>query len=411
MHDNGAVSFASGVDANFDGNVDLAEADVCDTCHSVGGTFDGVEDPVIGAKANWADGVYDGDVLKTGKQNWCLGCHDDVPAVVHDIAAPALAGDNDTWGYNIAGHGRDQVWCTDCHDPALPHQDGVARSFSLRFPLSPAEGPKSPEERELDRDAYNNGYRLRSINSGRALAVPRDLGDYAVEDFALCFSCHDELKMLGVPENYGLWYARNVPVHLQLPAGVAQTNYRNEYEWGYAWGWDGGKPANIHWNHMGLTGLDSLRWDIDHDDTFDDSRISCVTCHNPHGVRGFDGIPTVARTMADIGLDFGVYNDGIADREYGYIGSGEFRMPGGDLHCNACHSLIGSGNDPPFPNVYPRYYRDWLDVSGDEPLAGSNGDTQSEDPLSQFKEIQPTNSGPAKEPAAVKRNKAQGGRR
>jgi len=31
---------------------------VCDPCHSPGGPYDGVNDPVIGAKANWEDGVY-----------------------------------------------------------------------------------------------------------------------------------------------------------------------------------------------------------------------------------------------------------------------------------------------------------------------------------------------------------------
>ncbi len=362
-HDNGVVSFASGVDANLDGNIDLAEADVCNTCHSDGGPFDGVNDPVIGAKANWADGVYDGDVLNPDRQDWCLGCHDTPPALVNEVEAPQLAGDNRTWGYNVAGHGQNQIVCTECHDPALSHTDGVARTFRERCkhsPLPPTDEDEFAEERELAKEAYNSGYRLRRINGGRALEVPRDSVGYTADDFRLCFSCHDEIKILGVPDNYGFLLAVP-PSHLQLPEGVAQTNFRNEYKWGYGWLWYGGKPANIHWN---LTGLGSSNWDIDHNDTTQDSRNSCVTCHNPHGARLANEEPTAARTMVDLAISFGVYNDGTVDREYGYIDSGGYVEPGGDLHCAACHSFFGPGQALPVPGSHTRYYREWLDLHG-----------------------------------------------
>lgn len=49
---------------------------VCANCHNSTGTYDAVNDPVIGAKTNWAEGVYDADkILLPGKENWCLGCH------------------------------------------------------------------------------------------------------------------------------------------------------------------------------------------------------------------------------------------------------------------------------------------------------------------------------------------------
>jgi hypothetical protein len=41
------------------GDTALADTTVCDNCHSPGGDFDGVNDPVFGAKANWESGVYD----------------------------------------------------------------------------------------------------------------------------------------------------------------------------------------------------------------------------------------------------------------------------------------------------------------------------------------------------------------
>jgi hypothetical protein len=381
-HENEAVSFASGTDANLDGNIDLAETDVCDTCHSPSGPFDGVNDSVIGAKANWMDSVYEGDALRPDRSDWCLGCHDTPGAIVNGITAPLVAGDNILWGYAVNGHGRDDILCTDCHDPRLSHTDGVAKTFSLRFPLSPGGTPRPPEdpERELDREGYNNGYRLRRIDGGQALAVPRDAGDYTADDFRLCFSCHDEIKILGMPANYGSLSAP--PAHLQLPEGVAQTNYRNEYEWGFGWIYYAGKPANVHWNHTAVSNAD---WDIDHDNAMRDSRHSCVTCHNPHDVRNANGESTPARTMADLAISFGLYNDDAVDREYGYIGSGNYREPGGDLHCQSCHVWFGPGNDPPITGLHTRYYREWLDVKEVGLDDGSRGSESTTTPLGRAK--------------------------
>ncbi|NIN34170.1 MAG: hypothetical protein GTO60_03315, partial [Gammaproteobacteria bacterium] len=53
-HDTGNFPyFKSGADGNGDGKYDLSETDVCDSCHSPGGTYDGVDDASIGAKNNW----------------------------------------------------------------------------------------------------------------------------------------------------------------------------------------------------------------------------------------------------------------------------------------------------------------------------------------------------------------------
>ncbi|MDY6987285.1 MAG: hypothetical protein SWQ30_04435 [Thermodesulfobacteriota bacterium] len=69
----------------------LADTVVCDPCHSPGGAFDGVNDPVIGAKANWGEGVYeaDGITLKPDKEKWCAGCHDNEPAYSRREGAPS----------------------------------------------------------------------------------------------------------------------------------------------------------------------------------------------------------------------------------------------------------------------------------------------------------------------------------
>ncbi|MGA1875210.1 MAG: discoidin domain-containing protein, partial [bacterium] len=75
----------------------------CIPCHSPAGIYDGLEDPNIGAKYNWGDGafslIYDPNGnIKTGKEKWCLGCHDDGTCVMQGVTAPNIAGSTMT-GY------------------------------------------------------------------------------------------------------------------------------------------------------------------------------------------------------------------------------------------------------------------------------------------------------------------------
>ncbi len=131
--------FKSGSDGNSDGRFDLAETDVCDNCHSAGGAFDGINDPAYGVKANWQGGIYNADgSLQTGKEFWCVSCHDSEPANSKadgsGVAAPDKAGDNSSYGYYATGHGVTTGYnatlhgqngpgyqCTVCHDSTLPH--------------------------------------------------------------------------------------------------------------------------------------------------------------------------------------------------------------------------------------------------------------------------------------------------
>ena len=67
--------FKTGTDGNGDGIIELSETDVCDACHSGGGTYDGLDDPVIGAKEIWSDGAYaatDDSTLQPGKEKWSI---------------------------------------------------------------------------------------------------------------------------------------------------------------------------------------------------------------------------------------------------------------------------------------------------------------------------------------------------
>ena len=111
----------------------LATTTACDVCHSPGGTFPGqsrLDDPAVGAKYNWVDGVYeaDGKTIRSGKEKWCATCHDNEPAlsnpsvtteaiVVDNPEAvfvgnwPLYSGNPDKYGadlrYNAAGSGDD----------------------------------------------------------------------------------------------------------------------------------------------------------------------------------------------------------------------------------------------------------------------------------------------------------------
>jgi len=116
-----------------DGNY-LSGTNVCDTCHSPGGGFNGIDSigGSIGAKDNWETGVYQSNgALALGKEKWCAGCHDNVPSVVKTKIATDIVGNNSTYGYYLDTHGngiygvsRKNVTypkgeCAHCHDVSV----------------------------------------------------------------------------------------------------------------------------------------------------------------------------------------------------------------------------------------------------------------------------------------------------
>jgi galactitol-specific phosphotransferase system IIB component len=263
--------FKSGIDSDGDGKYNLSETDVCDNCHSPGGTYDGVNDPVIGAKNNWRDGVYEGAGLKLGKEKWCAGCHDEVPSIIQGVSAPNVIGDEDAltdygigYGFYKTGHGLSSranypatgargagVECLDCHDSEMQHIDGIARTYE-------------PDTDYLSYDPvsanYQNGYRLMDVNTGYDNKYPMHIprtgnlfphGFRANWEFALCFICHnpDDLLVGDI------------------------TNFREG-------------ANNLHDLHTdgrnGPWGAETPQYDSDFDGTAD-SRISCPACHNVHG--------------------------------------------------------------------------------------------------------------------------------
>lgn len=215
---------------------DLSETDVCNNCHSPDGDYNGVDSQdSVGAKDNWAEGVYDGAALKANKEKWCVGCHDDEPATSQQGGggpkAPNIAGDDDdtpTYGFYVSGHGRPpsatRKECLDCHDATVDHIDDDARTYAAAS------------------DNYVDGYRLND-----SMIIPRD-GEASGVSFDLCASCH--------------LYADLIDKDI--------TNFE-----------DGGGAQIHHEWHIGWFNA-VICWDSDWDGAAD-SAMNCTACHNVHG--------------------------------------------------------------------------------------------------------------------------------
>ncbi len=243
----------------------LAQTDICNDCHSPGGTYDGVNDTNLGAKNNWTNGVYTGNELKAGREKWCATCHDESPAVISAVTASNVVGNESAaytygmgWGYFKTGHGLPSAStyassggrvygadkeCDVCHDFSTAHIDGNARTYAAAS------------------NNYQAGYRLKSIDGKKPLNIPRPTGNIPLvaDDFRLCFSCHDANKYL-----------------LQSPSLVT-TSFRDDI--GDAPSSGDTPPINAHNHHLDNMGS---RFDSDWNGSYD-SQISCVVCHNVHG--------------------------------------------------------------------------------------------------------------------------------
>ncbi|MCP4251157.1 MAG: hypothetical protein GY778_29315 [bacterium] len=266
-HNNGSASFATGVDADGNGDIDLSETDVCDACHSPDGSFDGSAE----GKTNW----------DASTSVSCEGCHDTGSSTIQGVSAPPVAGDNSTWGYYATGHGRTgMVECTACHDPSSPHFDGVASTYSFD---SSYYGPTQSGV------AYAAGFRLKDVNGEVPLMIPANYNitfgyDSALmrdTAFRLCFECHDGSKLLDDTPGDGI--DSNFKASLPNPP-------RN-----YSYAWGSGADVNEHVAHiMNYIGpFADSDWDTDTTGSGGsdghDTLIACSSCHNVHGAAGTEG--------------------------------------------------------------------------------------------------------------------------
>ncbi|MCB2181051.1 MAG: right-handed parallel beta-helix repeat-containing protein [Desulfobulbaceae bacterium] len=302
-HDTGNFPyFKSGTDSNSDGLISLSETDVCNTCHSPGGTYDGVSDSVLGAKNNWDNSIYEADseTLQTGKEKWCATCHDEEASVIGGITAPNVIGDEDGsytygsgWGFYKTGHGLASgeaypykgglmepslvndatrpVTCDSCHDLSTAHIDGNARTYD--------DGDSS----STDPSVYRQAYRLDLVPvsqgtgvSGREpLLVPWPTNTAnAFNNSRLCFDCHDSGPFLN---------SSDMDTNL-VTVGVNRHEYHliiNSYQ--YPADWSGGNT----------------------------SRMTCVVCHNVHGSTWLAMIRDGSLTGRQPGLKIWYKNDAI----------------------------------------------------------------------------------------------------
>jgi len=233
----------------------LSTTTICNPCHSKGGYYDGVDDLTTGAKHNWINAIYKAPVvpgewpseLQEGKENWCLGCHDDAPATIKSVPAPSVSGNSVTYGYNVTGHGiygDPAITCLGplpfgCHDAQIRHTDGNAQTYAA------------------SQSNYKSGYRL-----AEGMSIPR-YGQYGPLAFKLCFSCHESTAYLNETS--------------------MATDFRDDIlQW------------NFHWEHLQQEASTRGGWDSDwnwpigvvcNEPPFQcsDSSISCTACHNVHG--------------------------------------------------------------------------------------------------------------------------------
>ncbi len=292
-HVNGQVTFKDGQP--------LSATTACNACHSAEGPFNGAAE----AKSKW----YTTEALS------CAGCHDGGTSVVKGVQAPNVMGNNSSYGFNVNGHGRAGLVCETCHDPGAVHFDGDERSYSA------AE------------DNYTAGFRLKP----GALNIPLSRDEtYTRDNFFLCYLCHDERRIVGMPEEYSnALFSHSQPPPEGYPLrGPAVTAFRNELMAGFNFG---NVPANIHWDHLDML---QANWDSDHDGERD-SMPSCPTCHDPHGARSFrDGTVYPAMTMADMAITYGDDENG----EYGQVGSADYQR-----RCDTCHPGSGQKYYRPHP--------------------------------------------------------------
>ncbi len=269
---------------------DLSTTDVCNTCHSPGGAYDGVNDPAYGAKANFKYGVYHGDELAPGRDKWCAGCHDDAPSVIFSIPASNIIGDETAdsyygpglgYGYYNTGHGLPTsetypasggltpgagMLCSECHDYSMTHADGEARTYSAAALIG-------------DSNDYQHGYRLKSVDGDIPMFIPREPyfggGGYRiwadVSHYRLCLKCHDSSQYL---TNYD---AENPTATFTNFFKLTMFNGGNSF-------------PNMHSYHVNTSGPSSngYKYDSDYDPATKlegDSKISCPACHNIHGTR------------------------------------------------------------------------------------------------------------------------------
>lgn len=377
-HDiNNMPYFKSGTDTDGNGKIELSETDVCNTCHSPGGTFNGVnsQSGSVGAKdyfkaTNGAysnGGIYNNNTsLKTGMGNWCIGCHDDSPSIINGESAPNKAGDNSNYGFFVNGHGK-----ASGNYSKLSHQDsaGSGNPAANKNCAECHNSTKShivvganPSHKRLkgDENNQNSVCDICHISNGAATAAPyfyMGPGKYnnSAHKDKKCTECHD--------------------VHGSNGAGAAMTKKSKEtlcYDCH-----KGGVVRNDAISGFGLAssikqafsyGGHPLGQSFPYNgQTFN---LQCTSCHNVHVVTGkyWDAAANKS-PITKFSNNTAVWGDKAGQKMSDYAGGGTYRTPSGDLFsgtqlpdyasfCLDCHGQPVSGwVRPNIPS--PKFDIDW----------------------------------------------------
>ena len=294
---------ANGVTDFSDGNA-LASTTACNTCHSPGGTYDGVNNAVFGAKGNWALRVYSSNSIRAGKEKWCASCHDESPSVISGVTASNVVGNESGaytygtgWGYYKTGHGLPSggkypasggvtagaaVECGGCHDNTTGHIDGLARTYD------------DGESTTLDPSYYRQGYRLKLVDAGQGtgttgrepLLVPAPVTTAnSANNHRLCVDCHAAGPF--------------------VDSGDMNTNLvtdgvnRHEY---HLKSTGTGRRVSADWSNTAACSSD---W------TQCNSRMTCTSCHNVHGSTRLAMINDGKLVAREPGLNYWYYTSGL----------------------------------------------------------------------------------------------------
>ena len=225
----------------------------------------------------------------------CEGCHDSQPSVIKGVSAADIAGDGRSYGFDVTGHGQDRISasCTVCH---------IKTSDSIHF-----DGKANTYDADAD-----NLVRARWLTGIGGLNIPlRQDEFYQKSNYDQCLLCHRESEQVGLAPGYSnalFTHSNPPPAGYPLPVDQVVTRFRNERAEGLNFG---NVPANIHWDHLDMN---QVNWDSDGDGA-PDSKPSCTTCHDPHGVKSFaNGVAYPAMTSADMAIihgqdDIGAYGE------------------------------------------------------------------------------------------------------
>ncbi len=380
--------FKSGTDSNGDGKYNLAETDVCNTCHSPGGSYDGVDDAVIGAKNNWDNGIYSANNILSGKEKWCATCHDDSPANSKadgsGVSAPNITGgESDSyiygtgWGYFKTGHGLPGtesypasggitdgagLYCNSCHDYSTSHIDHEARTFD------------DGDVGTTDPSFYRIGYRLILVGGQEPMNIPwKGIGPSTPPNtnnrYRLCAQCH----VAAYPDSLAGPY-------------VDPNNWETNL---VTTGADGLK--NRHEYHLAIP---QARYPSDWSGA-NNSRMTCVACHNVHGSTYLAMVRDGKLLGREPGNQIWYNNDAIVnynisnpnppDPENLPLTASTGTLWIGNSSSNLCTHCHGNANTipeyrTPFQNVIMAPYLEWVGdvnfvvdgVNPDTAVGGSN---------------------------------------